>query len=421
MSGKTGALWHAQAHMPTVAESRIVMVKGEGAYLEDENGKRYLDVPAGLWFANIGHGRTEVGDAVSRQIAELETHHVFGPFANRPAIELAERVAAMGPIEDAKVIWTSGGSDAVDNAGKLVRRHWQLQGRTDKRIILSRENSYHGLHAFGTSLAGLPFNREGYGSESLVPETALVATNDLESVTETIDRLGSERIAAYFAEPIVGTGGVIPPDPGYFEGIRELCRERDIIFVADEVITGFGRTGSAFASQQFDLDPDIVLFAKGVTSGYLPLGGILVSPKLWEPFFDGPDAPIYRHGITYSGHAAACVAAGVNLDIIESEGLIERVASLETVVRDSIGPLEDLDGVAEVRVAPGLMCGVEMESPAIAAQVAASCIERGYVMRVLKNTTLQIAPPFVVEPEAIQDLANTIGECVLETNTAVSG
>ena len=332
------ALWSAQAHMPSVLDRRIVIEKGEGAYVTTADGRRLLDATAGLWHANVGHSRPELAEAARSQMLRLETYHVFARFANDQALKLADRLARYAPF-DAKVIMTSGGSDSIDAACKLARRHWQLEGRASKRIVLSREFAYHGLHGFGTSIAGLEFNREGYGGESLIPETARVPHSDISGVEAAIERIGSENIAAIVAEPVMGTGGVIPPAPGYLEGLQQLCRQYEILLIADEVITGFGRTGRMFATERFSLSPDMITFAKGVTSGYFPLGGVLVAPRLWTRFWDGTDAPIYRHGATYSGHATACAVAWANLDILETEKLVDRASALEGVLADVLRDL----------------------------------------------------------------------------------
>ena len=183
---------------------------------------------------------------------------------------------------------TSGGSDSVDLACKLARRHWQLEGRGHKKVILSRHGAYHGLHAFGTSIAGLQYNRDGYGTESLVPETARISTNDIDEVRAQLEQIGPDNVAAIIAEPVIGTGGVVGPADGYLEGLAALAREHDILLIADEVITGFGRAGRMFGSQRYGITPDLITMAKGITSGYAPLGGVLVSPRVADRFFAGP-------------------------------------------------------------------------------------------------------------------------------------
>jgi adenosylmethionine-8-amino-7-oxononanoate aminotransferase len=405
---KTTALWSPQAHMPTVTEDRLTIVRGEGARIQTDEGQWLLDATAGLWHANIGHGRARLADAAAAQMRRLETYHTFGRIANDQAIALAERVAALGPISDAKVFWASGGSDAVDTAAKLARRFWQLAGRHNKRIIISRDGGYHGLHAFGTSLAGIPFNREGYGSESLIPETARVPTNDADALEATIEHLGADHVAAVFAEPVVGTGGVIFPAPGYLERVENICREHEVLLVLDEVITGFGRTGKMFASETFGVTPDMVLMAKGITSGYAPLGGVLIGPSVWGPFFDSPEAPIFRHGVTYSGHATACAVAQANLDVIEEENLVERVASLIPELHRAVAPLAGHPLVDEVRTGQGLFAGVQLKPEVSGDELIRGCLEQGILFRVITGNTVQISPPFIVEPADLEAIAQTL-------------
>jgi adenosylmethionine-8-amino-7-oxononanoate aminotransferase len=406
------ALWSAQAHMPTVLPRRLTLVAGEGAYVTTSDGDRLLDATAGLWHANVGHGRERIARAAYEQMTKLETYHVFGRFANEPALHLADRVAALSPVPDAKVFWTSGGSDAVDLACKLARRHWQLEGRADKRVILSRAGAYHGLHGFGTSIAGLDYNRDGYGSESLIPETARIATNDLEAAAATISAIGAGRIAAIVAEPVIGTGGVIPPAPGYLQGLQRLARDNDILFIADEVITGFGRTGAMFACERFGLTPDMVLMAKGITSGYAPLGGVLVGPSVADRFFSRDGAPVFRHGITYSGHATACAVGAANLDVLEDEELVQRAGELEQVLHNALKPLADHPLVTEVRSGVGFLAGVQLGSHVDGDAVTDRCIAAGVITRVINDNTLQICPPFVVTEEEVERVATAIQEAL---------
>lgn len=409
---EAAALWHPQAHMPSVLDERIVIAAGEGAYLTTTDGRRLLDATAGLWHANVGHGQPSIARAAARQMERLETYHCFGRFANEPAIELAERVAQAGPIADAKVFWTSGGSDSVDLACKLALRHWQLRGATERRTLVSRHSSYHGLHGFGTSIAGIPVNREGYGSDSLVPETLRVAHSDLDAVERSIAEIGAERVAALFAEPIIGTGGVISPPDGYLQGLQQLCRREGILFVVDEVITGFGRAGTLFACERFGLEPDMVLMAKGITSGYAPLGGVLVAPTLWEPYFAGPEAPVFRHGITYSGHATACAVALEHLDLLARERLVERAAELEPLLRRTLAPLGDHPLVAEVRCGAGFLTGVRLQPEAPGEAIARASIERGVITRVLADNVLQVCPPFVVDEADLGRIAEAFASAL---------
>jgi adenosylmethionine-8-amino-7-oxononanoate aminotransferase len=402
------ALWQPQAHMPSVSGDRLTIVAGEGANVQLDDGRWVLDATASLWYANIGHGRARLADAAAAQMRRLETYHTFGRTVTQPALDLADRVAALAPIEDPKVFWVSGGSDAIDTAAKLARRYWQLQGQANKRIIISREWAYHGLHGFGTSLAGIPFNREGYGSESLIPETARVPANDAGALEEQILALGPDRVAAVFAEPIIGTGGVILPAEGYLQRMEAVCREYDVLVVLDEVITGFGRTGEMFATELFGLAPDMVVVAKGITSGYAPLGGVLVAPRVWTPFFDSPDAPIFRHGVTYSGHATACAVAQANLDVLEEEDLVARVATLAPALAQAVAPLAEHPLVAEVRAGIGLLAGVQLVPEVSGDDVIRRCLEDGILLRVITNNTLQISPPFVVDADDLQRIAAAV-------------
>ncbi len=406
----TPALWPAQAHIPTVAGRQIVITKGEGSYIYDTDGRRLFDGTAGLWHANVGHGRIELAEAAKDQMERLETYHIFGRFVNDQAINLGDRLARLSPIRDCKVILNSGGADAIDVACKLARRHWQLEGQTSKTFILSREFGYHGLHGFGTSIAGLDFNREGYGGDSLIPETARIPLHDLAKTAEIIRQLGPSRIAALITEPIQGAGGVHPPADGYLIALQQLCMENDILFILDEVITGFGRTGHMFAAERYALNPDMIVFAKGVTSGYMPLGGVLVAPRVWHRFFsDDDDTPIFRHGSTYAGHATACAVASRNLDILESEGLVARALQLENCLAGGLKDLREAHvSVADVRVA-GFMGGITLADDVDAVTVCDEVIELGFVCRPLRGNTLAISPPFISTEEEVTALIDAIG------------
>jgi adenosylmethionine-8-amino-7-oxononanoate aminotransferase len=412
------ALWPAQAHVPSVVGRQLVIDRGEGAYVYTVDGRPLFDGTAGLWHVNIGHSHPELAQAAFEQMQRLETYHTFGRFSNDKAAALAEQLAVIAPVERAKVILNSGGSDAVDVACKLARRHWQREGRTSKKIILSREFAYHGLHAYGTSIAGLEFNREGYGTESLVPETARVSFNDAAAVAEAIERIGAENIAAIITEPVQGTGGVNPPTPGYLDAIARLCRDNDILLILDEVITGFGRTGTMFAAERYGVRPDLVTFAKGITSGYAPLGGVLIGARVWEPFFaDSPDTPIFRHGATYAGHATAAAVALRHFDILERDRLLPRVNELEIVLREELSALATrLSAVADVRSA-GLLGGVTLVDEVPAERVTDRLIDLGFISRPLRGNTLQISPPFTTTDGELRGFIAAIAEAItLEEN-----
>ena len=386
----------------------MVITRGQGVWVETSTGERLLDATSSLWHANIGHGRERLARAAYDQMVKLETYHTFGRTANEPALALADRLAAEAPMTGAKVMLTSGGSDSVDLACKLARRHWQLEGRPDKKLILSRHNAYHGLHAFGTSVAGLTYNREGYGTDSLVPETARISTNDLDAVSRTVQDLGPDNIAAIIAEPVIGTGGVIGPAEGYLEGLEALCRQHDVLLIADEVITGFGRTGHMFASQRWGIEPDLVTMAKGITSGYAPLGGVLVAARVADRFFTGPDAPIFRHGLTYSGHATACAVALANLDVLAEESLVAQARRLEAVLEQMVKPLRDSELVVDVRAGAGFLAGVQLRAEVDADRIIDACAESGVLIRTIHDNTLQICPPFVCTDDDVAQIVDAI-------------
>jgi adenosylmethionine-8-amino-7-oxononanoate aminotransferase len=404
--------WHPQALMSRVKNDETVIDRGEGVYLWTEDGHRLLDATASLWYANIGHGRAEVADAVSAQMRKLETYQTFDRYANRPAIEVCDRVAALAPLgDDAKVFLGSGGSDAIDTAAKLARRYWTATGNPDRHVIVSRDRAYHGLHGYGTALGWLAANRVGYGE--LDQDIVRTSADDWHLVEKTFADIGAERIAAFFCEPVIGTGGVIFPGEEYLHEVRRLCRENGVLFVADEVITGFGRLGHWFASERFDLAPDMLTFAKGVTSGYLPLGGVVTTAAVAEPFWaDGGDI-LFKHGVTYAGHAAVCAAAMANLDIIEREGLVARVASLEEPLAAALRPLADLDGVTEIRAGTGLLGAVVLRDGDLANKVERHAFDNGVLLRkIAEGNIIQISPPFTITEEEIQVIADAIGDAV---------
>jgi adenosylmethionine-8-amino-7-oxononanoate aminotransferase len=409
------ALWPAQAHTPTVLGRQLVIERGEGSYVFTADGRRLFDGTAGLWHANVGHSHPELAEAAFEQMKRLETYHIFARFTNDKALALGEQLAAISPIERSKVILNSGGADAIDVACKLARRHWQREGRPAKKVILSREFAYHGLHAYGTSIAGLDFNREGYGTDSLVPETARFSFNDPQHIESVVAEVGPENIAAIVTEPVQGTGGVNPPAPGYFEAIQKICRENDILLILDEVITGFGRVGTMFAAERYGMEPDLVAFAKGVTSGYAPLGGVLVSPRIWEPFYvDSPDTPIFRHGATYAGHATAAAVALRHLKILERDQLVPRVKELEVVLRTELDRLAERQAaVTDVRVA-GLLGGITLADHLKAEQICDDLIERGFIARALRGNTVQLSPPFIISDQELSLFVSAIEDAITE-------
>lgn len=414
--------WHPFADMHRVGGHELILRLGQGCWIEDVDGRRYLDATAGLWYCNVGHGRREIAEAAAAQLERLAAYSNFGTFATQPTIELTERLASMAPMEDAVVFLGSGGSDAVDTAAKLARRYWDVLGHPERRLIVSREHAYHGMHAFGTGLGGIPANREGYGGP-IVGDTVQVGAHDLDEL-EGLFRARGPEIAAFIGEPVIGAGGVIPPEDGYWEAVTRLCDALGILLVADEVITGFGRLGTLFGSERCGIAPDMVTFAKGVTSGYLPLGGILVGRRVAEPFWAGATGAVFRHGYTYSGHATACAVALANLDILEREGLVARVATLEPLLAREIARLDAAPLVGETRTI-GLTAAVEIDGDVLAADpslpeaVAAAARRQGVLTRVLRGVALQVSPPFVITEAEIRRLVDRLEAALAEVAAQV--
>ena len=403
-----GALWHPFSDMGAVErDGEFVIARGVGVHVFDADGNRYLDATAGLWFTNVGHGRAELAEAAADQMRSIAAYSTFGDYVTQPTVELAEKLAGIAPVPGSKVFFTSGGSDSVETAAKLARRYWVETGRPSKRFVIGRQKAYHGMHYAGTALAGIPGNREGYGV--LVAESATVAWDDVEDLRATIERIGPENVAAFFCEPVMGAGGVYPPPEDYLAGVRKLCTEMDVLFVADEVVTGYGRIGGSwFASTRFGLEPDIVTTAKGLTSGYLPMGAVLVAPKVADPFFQPDGGVWWRHGYTYSGHATAAAVALANLAIIEREGLLDEASRLEWTLAERLRPLADHERVTEVRCGVGALAAVQLADPGRAMGLAKRLRGFGIATRAVGAGGLQISPAFVMSDDEVQELADSI-------------
>ena len=405
----TTSFWHGFADMHSVKDSEVVFREGEGVSVTDVDGRRYLDATAALWYAAVGYGRGEIADAVAAQIRRLPAYSSFGAFTTEPTVQLAARIAAMAPVPDAVVFFTSGGSESVETAAKLARRYWDVMGKPEKKVIVSREHSYHGMAAFGTSLAGIPLNRAGYGQ--LVGDIEHVGAHDLDAI-ETLFAARSHEIAAFIGEPVIGAGGVIPPQDGYWAGVQQLCRQFDVLLIADEVVTGFGRTGEWWGSTRYGIEPDLITFAKVVTSGYVPLGGVIAGPRVRAPFWDEPiPGAVFRHGYTYSGHATACAAGLANLDIIEREGLVRRCRDLEPVVEREFARLLSAPLVGEVRTvgltgAVELAADVRAANPGAVEAVVTAARRHGVLTRAVRGVGLQFSPAFIVTESEIGQMVD---------------
>ncbi|MGH8981306.1 MAG: aspartate aminotransferase family protein [Acidimicrobiales bacterium] len=349
-----------------------VMVRGEGAYVWDQHGKRYLDGLAGLFTSQLGHGRTELGEAASKQASEL-AYFPLWTYAHPRAIELADRLADIAPGDLNRVFFTSGGSEAVESALKLARQYFRLQGQPWRYKVISRDIAYHGTSMGALAITSIPSLRTPF--EPLMPGAVKVPNtnfyrapehgDDIEAfgrwaadeIDRTIEREGPETVAAVYLEPVQNAGGCFPPPPGYLQRVRDICDKHGVLFVSDEVICAFGRLGEYFGSRHFGYQPDIITVAKGLTSGYAPLGAMIASDKLVEPFLEG-DAS-FAHGFTFAGHPVSCAVALANLDVFEREDILGHVRATRDYFRSSLETLYDLPIVGDVR-GEGFFYGIEL-------------------------------------------------------------
>ena len=399
--------WHPFARMGSVKDTLVPITRGEGCWVWDEDGNKYLDALAGLWFCNIGFGREELAEAAADQARQMCAFQTFDVFTTPPTEELASRVAALVPMEDARVFFTAGGgSEAVDTAAKLARAYWSTVGRPTKQLIIAREMAYHGMNAYGTSLGGIAANAVGLGP--LIEGVAHVSWDDPEALRTTIESVGADNVAAFFCEPIVGAGGVFHPPAGYITDVAEICREYDVLFVADEVVSGLGRAGDWFGATRYGIVPDLMTMAKGLTSGYAPLGAVAIGPRVAEPYWDEDLKLMFRHGYTYSGHATACAIGNANLDVLERERLVERVGAMEGKFAESLAPLGQHELVSEIRAGIGFLGAVEIDpavreqNPELLGQVVREARERGVITRALSDRALQVSPAFVMEEDQLE-------------------
>jgi adenosylmethionine-8-amino-7-oxononanoate aminotransferase len=394
--------------MSKVQHAPFIIDRGEDIYVYDEAGNRYLDAAASLWYMNIGYGRTEVIDAMAEQARKLPAFHTFIDYATRPALDLADRIASLSPNPESKVFFGSGGSDAIDTAAKLARRYFNAIGQPERTVFIAREWAYHGMHTYGTSLGGMEPNRIGYTGD-LVSDVVMVPYDDAEAVEKAIDHAGAERVAGIFVEAVIGAGGIRPVTTDYLTRVREAMRAAGGLYISDEVITGFGRVGDWFAAKKFGLEPDLMTFAKGVTCGYAPLGGVVAAPHIAAPFFETPGL-IFRHGYTYSGHTTACVAGLKVIDIIEREGLVQRAAQLEDEIYNALAPLEELDVVESVRRGVAAIQLVVGDDETLPARAAIACREAGVLTRAVGGGGLQVSPPLTMTSDQVNEMADLFGK-----------
>lgn len=425
-------LIHPQ-HLTTEHQTPIVYVEGEGAVLRDAEGREYIDGLSQLWNVNAGHGRGELADAAAAQMRRLAFASAYVGFTNEPAVRLAERLLGLTYKNLSGVYFTTAGAESNEAAFKIARYYWRRRGIPTKTKIISRIHGYHGLTMAAMSATGMlgfhkmfapiipgfihirpsyPYRYPGSGADAL---------------EEAILREGPDTVAAFIAEPVIGAGGVIPPAPDYFPQIREICNRYQVHLVADEVITGFGRTGRWFALEHWGVQPDIVTFAKAVTSAYLPLGGAMVSREIHQAILDAPAAERFMHAATYSGHPTCCAVGLANLDLFEREHLVERAASMGTRLQAGLQTLRDLPGVGEVR-GIGLIAGVELvkdkatKEPALGpgARVIGEARNRGLMTRMRGGQggdypigdTICLAPPLVITDAQVDRIVEVLRDSI---------
>jgi putrescine---pyruvate transaminase len=401
--------WHPFADMGAVRGSEFVIERGEDVWVWDTDGKRYLDATASLWYAMVGHGRPEIAAAIAKQLSKIEAYSAFGDFSSAPTLELAQLLAERAPMPS-RVFFTSGGGDSIDVAAKLAQRYWYELGQPDRTLLVSRTRGYHGTHGYGTGIGGIPANRLGFGPQI---ESEQVPHDSVEALEEAFARIGTERIAAFFVEPVIGAGGVYPPGHRYIEGVAAICARNDVLLVVDSVIGGFGRLGSWFGIERWDVTPDMITFAKGVTSGYLPLGGVMISDTVAEPFWRAPSAPVFRQGVTYAGHATCTAAALANIELLERENLIPRGQELEKPLFDAINDLAGHPAAGEVRGGTGTLAALDLDpellarDPAALGRLTMGARRAGVLLRQLA-AGVAVSPPLTATQEHFELIAQGI-------------
>ncbi len=422
------------------AEGSRVIVRAKGVFLEDSEGNRILDGMAGLWCVNVGHGRPEIAQAVQAQMAELSYYNTFFKTTHPPVIRLAEMLSDLAPANFNHVFFTGSGSESNDTVVRMVRTYWKTLGKPDKTVIIARKNAYHGSTMAGASLGGMaPMHGQGglpipgihhirqpywfgEGGDLSREEFGLLAARALE---EAIDEIGEDKVAAFIAEPIQGAGGVVIPPQTYWPEVSRILKERDILFVADEVITGFGRLGRWFGSEHFGIEPDLMPIAKGLSSGYLPIGGVMVSDKVAEVIID--ETGDFNHGFTYSGHPVACAAALANLSILKDEKIVERVANdIGPYLQKRWAALGDHPLVGEARMV-GLMGALELvpakpdrrrfsgEEGRVGTICRDFSFRNGLVMRAVRDSMI-ISPPLVISHDEADELIRIAAKTLDDTH-----
>ncbi len=384
-------------------ESFTRIVRGEGAMLYTADGKELIDGMASLWYCAIGHGRSEMAEAIGAQAGTLAGYSCFDPFTNDPAEQLAEELREIAPMPDARVFYTCSGSEAVDTAMKLARISHVQAGQGHRKLIISRVRGYHGTAYGGTSAQGIAPNRENFGP--FVEDVVQVPADDLEAMASLMAQRGNE-VAAIMVEPVQGAGGIYPATEGYLEGLRRLCDQHGAYLIYDEVISGFGRLGSWFAAHHYGVAPDFATFAKAVTSGYQPLGGVFVGAKPTAALESDPNF-FLRHGFTYSGHPTACAAGIKNLEIMRREGLVQRATHVGDRLSAGLHALAADGSIDHVR-GLGAMWAAGLRPDQNAMTMRDQMFDSGVVCRALNADSLLFCPPLVTTDAQVDRILDAV-------------
>ena len=422
-------------------EGTNVIVKADGAHLTNTDDKQFLDAMSGLWCVNVGYGRKKLADVAYKQMQELPYYNSFFKSATAPSIELAQQLAEIAPNDLNHAFFSSSGSEANDTVVRMVRRYWDLKGKPNKKTFISREYAYHGSTMTGVSLGGMTaMHAQGgmmpgfehvmppywykYGGDMSPEEFGMHTANKIE---EKINEIGAENIAAFIGEPIQGAGGVIIPPDSYWPRVQEICQKYDILLVVDEVICGFGRTGEWFGSDTYNIKPDIITMAKGISSGYIPLSGIMVGDRVTETLVD--EGGEFYHGYTYSGHPVACAVAIENIKIIREENLIENSRKTSVYLKERMNEIADHPLVGEVRM-KSFIGAVELvkdkdkremfqETGVVGGICRDYCIENGLVMRAVRDGMI-FCPPLIFNNNHIDELVEKLKKSLDQTHAHIS-
>jgi adenosylmethionine-8-amino-7-oxononanoate aminotransferase len=436
-------LWMHFSRLATYETHEVpVIVRGEGAYVWDQHGKKYLDGLAGLFTSQLGHGRTELAEAGAKQASTL-AYFPLWTYAHPRAIELADRLASLTPGDLDRVFFTSGGSEAVESAWKLARQYFRMTGEPQRTKVISRDIAYHGTTMGALSITGLPDLKTPF--EPLVPGALKVPNTNFyraemfaddevafgqwaaDEIERAILREGADTVAAVFLEPVQNAGGCFPPPPGYFDRVRQICDRYGVLLVSDEVICAFGRLGHWFGSERYDYQPDIITVAKGLTSGYAPLGAMIASERLVQPFL--AEGASFLHGFTFAGHPVSCAVALANLDVFEGEHILEHVRDTEGEFRSALETLYDLPIVGNVRGA-GFFYGIELvkdketrlsfddeeSERLLRGYLSGALFEAGLICRAddRGDPVVQLSPPLICGTPEIEFIVATLREVLTE-------